>query len=71
MALYTIPCGRLYDPSTDTTNDLYPCDNWARWDIVPSDGIHRYACASHINKVLGELVGKSMTDMTFKDMRDG
>lgn len=69
MKPYTIACGRLYDPKTDTSTNFIACDNWARWNLVPSDGIHRYACASHLNQVLGELVGKQMMDLTVQDLR--
>lgn len=63
-------CGRMYDPSTDTTTFEYPCENPARWDIVPVDGIHRYACGIHINTVLSDLVSRRMADMTIKDLRE-
>lgn len=60
----------MYDPSTDTTVLEYACDNQAKWDIVPVDGIHRYACGYHINTVLSDLVGNRMTDLTIKDLRE-
>ena len=66
---YTIPCGRLYDPGTDTANDLFPCDYWARWEIVGRDGLYHYACGSHINKVLSDLVQDRRRDLTVRDLR--
>lgn len=70
MAKFQIPCGRLYDPRTDTSHDVYPCDAWSRWEIVPRDGLRHYACGQHINTVLAELVGKQRTDLTIRDMRE-
>lgn len=63
-------CGRVYDPSTDTTSTTFTCERPSRWDIVPVDGIHRYACGLHINTVLSDLIGRQMTDMTIKDLRE-
>ncbi len=70
MNKYTIECGRRYDPSTDTSNDLYPCDSWARWEIEPRDGLKYYACGAHINKVLADLVGNKRAQLAIKDMRE-
>jgi hypothetical protein len=67
---FTDVCGRLYDPRTDSSTTDYPCDNPARWDIVPVDGIHRYACGWHINTVLSDLVSRQMTDVSIKDLRE-
>ncbi len=65
----TTPCGRLYDPKTDNTTDLWPCNSFARWVIVPRDGVYRYACGLHVNTVLAELVDKKFTDLAIQDLR--
>ncbi len=70
MIKYTIPCGRLYDPDTDTSNDVFPCDSWARWDIEARNGLHYYACGSHINTVLADMVGNRRAQLVVKDMRE-
>ena len=66
---YSIPCGHMYDPRTDKSHTFYLCDNWARWELTPRDGIRRDGCSSHINKVLNDLVvdGKRI-DITVMDM---
>lgn len=67
---YTIDCGRLYDPSTDTNTTLYPCESWARWEVEGRDGLKHYACGSHINKVLADMVGSKRAQLVVKDMRE-
>lgn len=64
-------CGRLYDPVYDTSTALFHCDEWAKWDVVPRDGLSRWACGKHINQVLAELVGRTPVDLTLKDLHDG
>jgi hypothetical protein len=59
----------LYDPKTDNSTDLWPCNSFARWVVVPRDGIQHYACGVHINTVLGELVTGKFTDLSLKDLR--
>lgn len=62
-------CGRLYDPSTDTVSVLYPCGFPAVWDIVPRDGLHRYACGVHIGRTLSDVTTRSYTDLSVKNLR--
>ena len=67
--LEEIPCGRLYDPRTDASTDLWPCNSFARWVVVPRTGVQHYGCARHINVILGELVTSKLTDLSLKDLR--
>lgn len=66
---YTIQCGRLYDPTTDSAHDTFPCEGFARWEVIGRDGLIHYACGSHINKVLSDIVGTRRVDLSVKDLR--
>lgn len=66
---WSVPCGRMYDPSVDDSFDLFPCESWARWEIVARDGLVHYACGSHINKVLSDLVQDRRADLAVRDLR--
>lgn len=66
---WQIPCGRMYDPIVELTDDLFPCESWAHWELIGRDGLIRYACGSHLNQVMEELIGDTRADITVKDLR--